>query len=298
MVYTGGTASSTGPEQATDLPAVGRYRGPASRPRGTGYTSHADPGSRSTALALPGEAQAPFRRKLRTSGRLVLVTDENVAEDFAQMAMMLHGEQTLEQTVERVLEFALKAVGCSYAGIIFVHRETRVETFAATDPLVEHLDKVQFEVGEGPDIEIIEDHRGVIVDDTETDRRWPAWSKQVADAGVRSMLGTRLHTSDSTIGSLNLYDVRPGAFTTEDQDIAHILARHAAVAMASTREQTNLWKAIDARQLIGQAQGILMERFAIDADQAFTVLRRYSQDRNVKLSVVAQRLIETRRLPD
>ena len=298
MVYTGGTASSTGPEPATDLPAVGRYRGPASRPRGTGYASHAAPGSRSTAVALPPEAQAPILGQTVHGWNNLHVSDENVAEDFAQMAMTLHGEETLEQTVERVLEFALKAVGCSYAGIIFVHRETRVETFAATDPLVAHLDKVQFEVGEGPDIEIIEDHRGVIVDDTETDRRWPAWSKQVADAGVRSMLGTRLYTSDSTIGSLNLYDVRPGVFTSEDRDIAHIMARHAAVAMASTREQDNLWKAIDARQLIGQAQGILMERFAIDAEQAFTVLRRYSQDRNLKLNVVAQRLIETRRLPD
>ena len=221
-----------------------------------------------------------------------------MAEDFARMAMSLHDEPTLEQTVDRVLEFALKALGCSHAGIIFVHREKRVETFAATDPLVEHLDKVQFEVGEGPDIEIIEDHRGVVVDDTETDGRWPAWSKQVAEAGVRSMLGTRLYTSETTIGSLNLYDVRAGAFTDEDRDIAEILARHAAVAMASTREQANLWKAIDARRLIGQAQGLLMERFAIDADQAFTVLRRYSQDRNVKLSVVAQLLIETRRLPE
>jgi len=298
MVYTGGTASSTGPEPATDLPAVGRYRGPASRPRGTGYASHAAPGFRSTAVPLPPAVPAPILGQTVHGWKNRLVNDENVAEDFAQMAMTLHDEPTLEQTVERVLEFALKAVGCSYAGIIFVHREKRVETFAATDPLVAHLDKVQFEVGEGPDIEIIEDHRGVIVDDTETDRRWPAWSKQVADAGVRSMLGTRLHTSDSTIGSLNLYDVRPGAFTSEDRDIAHIMARHAAVAMASTREQDNLWKAIDARQLIGQAQGILMERFAIDADQAFTVLRRYSQDRNLKLNVVAQRLIETRRLPD
>jgi GAF domain-containing protein len=226
------------------------------------------------------------------------VSNENVAEDFARMAMTLHDERTLEQTVDRVLEFALKALGCSYAGVVFVHRQKRVETFAATDPLVEHLDKVQFEVGEGPDIEIIEDRRGVIVDDTTTDNRWPAWSKRVAEAGVRSMLGTRLHTSETTIGSLNLYDVRAGAFTAEDRAIAEILARHAAVAMQSTREQANLWKAIDARQLIGQAQGILMERFAIDADQAFTVLRRYSQDRNVKLNVVAQLLIETRRLPD
>ena len=112
------------------------------------------------------------------------------------------------------------------------------------------------------------------------------------------MLGTRLHTSESTIGSLNLYDVRPGAFTGEDRDVAHILARHAAVALAATREQANLWKAIDARQLIGQAQGILMERFALDADQAFGVLRRYSQDHNIKLHKVAAQLVETRRLPD
>ena len=101
------------------------------------------------------------------------------------------------------------------------------------------------------------------------------------------MLGTRLHTSDSTIGSLNLYDVRPGAFTGEDRDVAHILGPARRVALAATREQTNLWKAIDARQLIGQAQGILMERFAIDADQAFGVLRRYSQDHNIKLRKVA-----------
>ncbi len=226
------------------------------------------------------------------------MTNDGVAGEFADLAMSLHDEPTLEQTVDRVLEFALKAVDCSYAGIIFVHREKRVETFAATDPLVARLDEVQFEVGEGPDIEIIEDHRGVVVDDTRTDPRWPAWSREVADAGVLSMLGTRLHTSESTIGSLNLYDVRRGAFTGEDRDVAHILARHAAVALAASREQTNLWKAIDARQLIGQAQGILMERFALDPDQAFGVLRRYSQDRNVKLHEVAAQLVETRRLPN
>jgi GAF domain-containing protein len=226
------------------------------------------------------------------------VTDEQVAEDFARMATALHDEQTLEQTVERVLEFALKAFDCSHAGVIFVHRRQRVETFAATDPLVAELDQVQFEVGQGPDIEIIEDHHGVIVDDALTDARWPEWSRQVAESGIRSMLGTRLHTSETTIGSLNLYDVRPGHFTGQDRDVAEILARHAAVALAATREQANLWRAIDARQLIGQAQGILMERFAIDADQAFGVLRRYSQDCNVKLHVVAEQLIASRHLPE
>ena len=101
----------------------------------------------------------------------------------------------------------------------------------------------------------------------------------------------------TVIGSLNFYDVEVDRFGPEDVDVAHLLACHAAVAMDSARETEHLWKAIDARNLIGQAQGILMERFAVDADQAFAVLRRYSQDNNLKLHVVAERLISTRDLP-
>lgn len=223
---------------------------------------------------------------------------ETTPEEFAQLAISLHDEPTLEETVDRVLDFALKAVDCTYAGVIFVHRNKSVETFAATDPLVADLDRLQFESGDGPDLEIIADRLGVLVEDTATETRWPAWSRTVAASGVRSMLGTRIHTGATVIGSLNLYDVRPGHFTEEDRDVAHVLARHAAVAVAATREQAQLWQAIDARQLVGQATGILMERFALDADRAFDVLRRYSQHHNLKLHEVATRLIESRRLPD
>ena len=129
-------------------------------------------------------------------------------------------------------------------------------------------------------------------------RRWREWSRAVADAGVRSMLGTRLYTSSQTIGSLNLYDVRVGHFGDDDLEVAHVLARHAAVALDNARNNDNLWQAIGSRHLIGLAQGILMERFAINADDAFGVLRRYSQDGNVKLHAVAERVVASRRLPD
>ena len=120
----------------------------------------------------------------------------------------------------------------------------------------------------------------------------------MAELGLRSVLSIRLHTSGSTIGALNLYAGRPEAFDDDDDAVAHILARHASIALANARQESSLWQAIDARKLIGQAQGMLMERFDLDADQAFAVLRRYSQDNNIKLRVVAQRLVETRRLPD
>lgn len=220
------------------------------------------------------------------------------ADEFAELALTLHDGSSFEDTVDLVLEFAVKALHCAYAGLILVHDRSRVETVAATHPVVADLDRIQLESGEGPDLEVIADRHGVLVNDVRTEERWPSWARAVAATGVRSMLGTRLYTTRTTIGSLNFYDPEPDRFGPEDVDVAHMLARHAAVAMDSARDTEHLWRAIDARNLVGQAQGVLMERFGLDGDQAFGVLRRYSQDHNLKLHVVAQRLVETRRLPE
>lgn len=219
------------------------------------------------------------------------------AEEFAQFAIRLHDEPGVEETVELVLEYALKAVGCDYAGVIFIHSKSRVETVAATHPLIERLDEIQLETGEGPDLSVLDDRLSIIVDDTETDQRWPAWAAMVAAAGVRSLLNVRLYTTASTIGTLNLYAEEPNQFTPDDQAVAHVLARHAAVAIGAARKEQNLWQAVDARKRIGQAQGILMERYDLTADKAFAVLLRYSQDRNIKLRLVADQLVEHGSLP-
>lgn len=219
------------------------------------------------------------------------------AEEFARIALDLHEVESFNETVDRVLEFAVKALDCAYAGVILVHAKERVETVAATHDVVAELDKIQMECGQGPDLEVILDHHSILIRDVESDQRWPAWSELVSAAGVRSMLGIRLHTTRTTIGSLNFYDPAPDRFSQEDLDVAHMLARHAAIAMENARGVEHLWKAIDARNLIGQAQGILMERFGVDAEQAFAVLRRYSQDHNLRLHVVAEKLIATRSLP-
>ena len=215
------------------------------------------------------------------------------------MAMSLHDEANVDTTLDRVLEYAMKAVACHHAGVLFVHGKKQVETVAATDALVARLDQVQVEHQQGPDLDVVRRPAdAVMVADVHADDRWPRWAGAVAEAGIRSMMGIRLYTSSTTIGSLNFYARTPGHFDDEDIDVANIFARHAAVALSSARETANLWRALDARRLIGQAQGILMERFAIDAEQAFAVLRRYSQDRNLKLHHVAERLIATRRLPE
>ncbi|WP_310962370.1 GAF and ANTAR domain-containing protein [Nocardioides terrisoli] len=223
--------------------------------------------------------------------------DNDFLEDFAQMALDLHGEESVHETVDRVLQYALKAVHCGYAGVVFVHNGQRIETAAATDSLVADLEAIQVECGEGPDIDVLADRYSVIVGDTRTETRWPRWAHAVSQAGIRSLLSVRMYTSSSTVGTLNLYDEQPNRFDVADQEVAHVLARHAAVALASAREEEHLWQAIDSRKRIGQAQGILMERYNIDEERAFAVLMRYSQSRNMKLRAVAEKLVSTRDLP-
>ena len=214
------------------------------------------------------------------------------------MAHDLHDQQDVDQTVDRVLEFATKAITANHAGVMLVHGGNRIETAAATHPVIEKADHLQMECGEGPCLSAIFDRDSFYVADTLIESRWPQWGPRVAELGLRSVLSVRLYTSEATIGALNLYAERPDAFDADDDAVSHVLARHASIALAHARQESSLWQAIDARKLIGQAQGILMERFDLNADQAFAVLRRYSQDNNIKLRVVAERLVDTRQLPE
>jgi GAF domain-containing protein len=224
------------------------------------------------------------------------------AEEFAELAVRLHEEPNLDETVELVVQYALKAVDCQYAGVMLVHPARpgsagEIETAAATDPLVAELDRIQIDCGDGPGLSDAESI-SVRVADTMYDLRWEKWARKLAERGIRSVLCARISTGTAEWGTLNLFHGDPEAFDADDEAVAAILARHAAVALASARRAENLWLAIDARKLVGQAQGILMERFDLSPDQAFAVLLRYSQDKNIKLRDVAQLLVSQRSLPD
>jgi GAF domain-containing protein len=227
-----------------------------------------------------------------------VTTRDDVGTSLAEMALSMHEEATVAETVDRVLDFAHSAVDCSEAGVVFVRAKHRLETVASTDPVVVALHAREMELDEGPDLSLAEDRASITVDDTHEDDRWPAWAAAAAESGFRSMMGVRLYTSQRTMGSLNLYDSRPHHFSAADLEVTHVLARHAAIAMVRAQETKDLWHAIDSRKLIGQAQGILMERFDLDDERAFEVLRRYSQNTNVKLRDVAQMVVDTRRLPE
>ncbi len=216
---------------------------------------------------------------------------------FSEMALDLHTERDPLHIVERIAGHAQSALVCEDAGIMLFNGSGRIELGTTTSTRVLAVDREQLELKQGPCIDAMAGTDMFLIADTETDSRWPLWTPIVASLGLRSVLSVRLETNEREFGSLNLYDTAPGAFDRDDLAVAKIFAQHASVALAETNNETNLLLAMDARKTIGQAQGILMERYKIDPGAAFDVLRRYSQDTNTKLRLVAQMIIDRRDLP-
>jgi len=171
-----------------------------------------------------------------------------------------------------------------------------------TDPVAVRLDRLQYDHGEGPCVESARPDGPAIgwSQDLARDARWPSFGPAAARHGYHSVLATALLPDarpPRQSGALNIYSSRPGAFDAQAVDLALLLATHASLALAHTQAVTaaelataHLRRALDSRDVIGQAKGILMQRRGISADEAFDVLRRTSQDLNVKLADLARTL--------
>jgi len=217
---------------------------------------------------------------------------------FAEMALELHAEATLADTLARIVDFAQQALACDQAGILLVHSRAKLETMLATNDAVERSHDLQRKLDEGPCLDALEGEPVYVSGDVENDIRWPRWGSEVAPLGLRSVISVRLASQNRRYGSLNLYAPVVDAWEEGDVDVARVFARHASVAVATAHHEAGLKVAADTRNVIGQAQGILMERFGIDADRSFAVLSRLSQARNLKLRSLAEQLVQNRTDPD
>lgn len=222
---------------------------------------------------------------------------ESPDQAFARLAIELSEHETVDQTAEQIVRFAMETVDTQFAGVTLIRRRGAFETVGPSDPLVLRADRLQYDLGEGPCIDAATTSRPVMSADLSSDERWPAWGPQAAALGFCSILSAELHAGGRRIGSINLYGSAVRQFSDEDADTAQLFASHAAAALAAVSLREELQNALDTRTVIGQAQGVLMERFGVDADRAFAILRRYSQDGNLKLNDVARNLVETSELP-
>jgi GAF domain-containing protein len=213
------------------------------------------------------------------------------------LAALHDARVSTDQTLEAIVHWAQKAVGASGAGVfLLTRRNGRAQTVLPTSPEVSKAHEIQLELGEGPCVDVLKpDSTGTcIVGDTSSDRRFPLWGRAAADLGLRSAMSAVMKTHEKCFGSLNVFSETPHQFELEDLAVLDIFSRRAARAMAIAEDRQGLLQALDTRKLIGQAQGILMERYGIDGDRAFAYLARLSQQRNIKLRKVAELIVVNR----
>jgi GAF domain-containing protein len=159
------------------------------------------------------------------------------------------------------------------------------------------VDRAQYETGQGPCLDTLYERKTVRVSDMADEGRWPEFSARAGALGVGSMLAVQLYVRGADLGALNLTNSASDSFDADSEHVALLFASHAAVAMAGAQAQEGLREGIRRRDLIGQAKGVLMERYAIGPDRAFALLARLSQDTNRKLHELAEELVTTRQLP-
>lgn len=223
----------------------------------------------------------------------------NLSLGLPEVARSLLADGSVDATLDRIVSTAVGTIdGCDSAGV-FVVQAGDVTAPAAAGAVAAQLDALQRQLNQGPCLDAIAQAGPVYAEDLAEDSPWPEFARAAVESGVRSSLSVHFAAGDAP-GALNCYAAYPRAFGATDRAKAVMLAVLAGLALSAAEARqaedarlANLEAALVSRNLIGQAQGILMERERITADQAFDILRRASQHLNIKLRDVAQRLVDT-----
>lgn len=213
------------------------------------------------------------------------------------LSRLVLAEETLETTLSRVASLACRTLEpCDLASVTMIN-QGRPSTPVQTEPLASDLDAAQYR-SEGPCLEAYSVRsvvRGMIPASAD---RWPEFTEAAHNAGIRSVLSVPLVASDRPLGALNLYSRSEAGYDENDEETAVLFSEQAAVACANAEVYwrtysltEHLREALESRDVIGQAKGILMVRRGCTPDVAFEALRKVSQHRNIKLRDIAEQVV-------
>ncbi len=218
----------------------------------------------------------------------------DVAKALAVAARTLNVQESLEETLSVIAEVARSSIpGFDHVGISTLDRHGKPQTQAATGQLVWDLDTVQYNLEEGPCVDSLHEASVVSAPHIRDDQRWPRYVPLAVERGLQSQLAVKLSLDDhQAIGGLNLYSTVSADVHPEAEHIAELFAAHAAIALGHARDREHLNEALHSRKVIGQALGILMERYSMNEDRAFAFLVRASSTSNIKLREIAQEIVD------
>ncbi|PWD51550.1 hypothetical protein C8046_13750 [Serinibacter arcticus] len=215
---------------------------------------------------------------------------------MAALAATLDELGTLEETLTAVTHAALELIPAATAVSITLRRGSgRVESIGMASEIARNVVALQYSLNEGPCLDAAREVPLCQSPDIRVDTRWPVWGPAAhAAEGIVSILSIQLLSARGVHGALNIFGRRPNGFDSDDVAQASVLTVHAGIALRTTLLEEDLRAAITSRHLIGQAQGLLMERYQLDAESAFALLKRLSSTSNTKVVEIARRLVEER----
>jgi GAF domain-containing protein len=195
-----------------------------------------------------------------------------------------------------VLRAGSKAVpGIRHVAVSVVGQQ-ECKVLASTGDLPRRFESLQFVLDEGPTLDAVRGDDPVLIE-RDAVRRWPEFGPRAGQLGVTSIAAVRLSSADRTLGALTVYSLDGEPVTDEALELAQAFAAQCAATLAFARKADQMEIAMLTRQQIGQAVGVLMERYGLSPEAAFNYLRRVSQTRNVKVREVARKLVSTGELP-
>jgi GAF domain-containing protein len=234
---------------------------------------------------------------------MVTVTRE-FADRVAEVARLLKEDEVPDEALRRLTSLGVELVPGGTAAAVTVAMPRGALTFAASDPRLDELHRLQFDSGDGPVVETLRHNEPRRVDDTAAELRWPAFCQAAAEAGLCSCLALPLRTDRQPSGAVALYAEEPNVFRGAAHDIALLFAAQGGTAVhnaslysACRRMVNNLHAGLEARAVIEQAKGILHAELGVSPDEAFRLLSRYSQNTNRRVRRLAADLVRGRVAP-
>lgn len=236
---------------------------------------------------------------------LVMDHDLPLADELAAVSARMSGLLLSRETVHTALTLVTSLAGetlpaAAGAGVTLLDEQGRKVTAAATDPVVEHLDGLQYELGEGPCLSAWGQRRVVRIDDLARDERWPRWVAAARQSAMRSALSAPLVAGDTALGAIKAYGREPGAFAERDEHLLTMFAAQSAILVANARSLENtrrlsevLVDALRARDVINMAKGVVMATRRVDEDTAFALLVRDSQEEHRTVRELADTLVRS-----
>ena len=216
-----------------------------------------------------------------------------LSRSMATAAGSLDGPIDVNELLHLICLAAIDNVrGADYAGITLADRHGKLETPAATHPLVHQVDALQYQYRQGPCVDAVQGRWQARSDNLRVDIRWPEYGPLAADLGIVSQLGIELFDEPGLIAGLNLYSSTAGAFDDDTVEAAMLFAIQATHTLGRVMTQKQLTDAMTTSTTIGRATGVVMHQFQLTADRAFELLTRVSRIHDVTLEALADQILD------